>query len=72
MSPISQPKIGRVLYSGKIDGGASRALEMPDGSLKIETWGPDGWAVINLTKRKPGGGRGSDRRARSLLPVLWY
>jgi hypothetical protein len=43
MSPISQPKIGRVLYSGKIDGGASRALEMPDGSLKIETWGPDGW-----------------------------
>jgi hypothetical protein len=43
MSAISKSKIGRVLYSGKIDGGASRALEMPDGSLKVETWGPGGW-----------------------------
>ncbi len=43
MGDSKLPNVGRVLYSGKIDGGASRALEMPDGSLKIETWGPDGW-----------------------------
>lgn len=41
----SSPKSGMrmVRSSGKIDGGVFRLVKLPDGSARVEEWGPDGW-----------------------------
>lgn len=43
MSPMT-PEKRKVLAAGKIDGGVSRWVELPNGSGMVETWKPgEGW-----------------------------
>jgi hypothetical protein len=38
-----------VYETAKIDGGAYRWIEFPDGSAKVEGWGPKGWTPGGAT-----------------------
>jgi hypothetical protein len=62
VSPNRHSKNFRVFVVGKIDGGVSRLIQLPDGSGRIETWeAGKGWVT--------GGARAHEFFPPSCIPV---